>query len=146
MLPVSQSDHVDVNVPSSTSDDSAAIVKLSTLVTIATYNEIENLPRLLDEIFSYAPDIDVLVIDDNSPDGTGHWCDERSQTDSRLQCLHRSGKFGLGSATIAGQKFAIERDYEFVLNMDADFSHHPRYINNLLSAMMVGGAEICLIK
>lgn len=141
MSPVSRSDQVDVNAPSSTSANSAVVVRHGTLVTIATYNEIENLPRLVDEIFSYVPDVDVLVIDDNSPDGTGHWCDERSQTDSRLRCLHRSGKLGLGSAMIAGQKFAIEKDYEFVLNMDADFSHHPRYINNLLSAMVVGGDQ-----
>jgi dolichol-phosphate mannosyltransferase len=106
-----------------------------TLVTLATYNEIENLPRLVDEIFSVAPQVDVLVIDDNSPDGTGTWCDERSATDPRLRCLHRTGKLGLGTATIAGMKYAIEHGYQYLLNMDADFSHHPRYLPALLSGM-----------
>ena len=69
MSPVSRSDQADMNAPSSTSANSAAVVRHGTLVTIATYNEIENLPRLVDEIFSYVPDVDVLVIDDDSPDG-----------------------------------------------------------------------------
>jgi dolichol-phosphate mannosyltransferase len=106
-----------------------------TLVTLATYNEIENLPRLLDEIFAAAPQSDVLVIDDNSPDGTGAWCDERAKAEPRLGCLHRAGKLGLGTATIAGMQSAIEHGYRYVLNMDADFSHHPRYIPALLAGM-----------
>ncbi len=106
-----------------------------TLVTLATYNEIENLPRLVEEIFAIAPQVDILVIDDNSPDGTGAWCDERAQTEPRLRCLHRAGKLGLGTATIAGMKYAIEHGYRYVLNMDADFSHHPRYLPALLAGM-----------
>jgi dolichol-phosphate mannosyltransferase len=106
-----------------------------TLVTLATYNEIENLPRLVDEILAVAPDVDLLVIDDNSPDGTGTWCDTKSAFEPRLACLHRSGKLGLGTATIAGMRYAIEHEYRFVLNMDADFSHHPRYLPALLTGM-----------
>jgi dolichol-phosphate mannosyltransferase len=106
-----------------------------TLVTLATYNEIENLPRLVDEILAVVPDVDILVIDDNSPDGTGRWCDERSAADSRVRCLHRAGKLGLGTATIAGMKYAVEHGYRYVLNMDADFSHHPRYLPALLAGM-----------
>ena len=106
-----------------------------TLITIATYNEIENLPKLVDEIFEIAPDVDVLVIDDNSPDGTGDWCDAKSADDQRIHCLHREGKLGLGTATIAGMKYAIDHDYEFMLNLDADFSHHPKYVPSLLSGM-----------
>ena len=106
-----------------------------TLITIATYNEIENLPLLVEEIFAVAPQADVLVIDDNSPDGTGRWCDERSAVDSRIHCLHRPGKLGLGTATIAAMRYAIEGDYAFMLNMDADFSHHPRYIPAILAGM-----------
>lgn len=102
-----------------------------TLVVIATYNEIENLPRLVDEIFEYAPGVNILVIDDNSPDGTGRWCDGRCEEEPRLACLHRSGKLGLGSATMAGFRYAIEHQFDFVLTMDADFSHHPRYIPDL---------------
>ena len=106
-----------------------------TLITVATYNEIENLPRLVDEIFCHAPDADLLVIDDNSPDGTGAWCDRRAADDPRVRCLHREGKLGLGSATIAGMKYAIEHGYRYVLNMDADFSHSPRYLPTLRAGM-----------
>jgi dolichol-phosphate mannosyltransferase len=107
----------------------------NTLITIATYNEIENLPRLLDEIFAVVPDVDVLVIDDGSPDGTGQWCDRRAAEDSRVHCLHRAGKLGLGTAIVAGMKYAIEHGYQYVLNMDGDFSHHPRYLHALIRGM-----------
>ena len=106
----------------------------STLVVIATYNEIENLPRLVEELFRYAPDVDLLVIDDNSPDGTGRWCDEMAATESRLKCLHRPAKLGLGTATLAGFQYALQRNYRWVITMDADFSHHPRYLPALRSA------------
>lgn len=112
-----------------------------TLVVIATYNEIENLPRLIDEVFQHASDVDVLVIDDNSPDGTGDWCDERSAEDGRVACLHRPGKLGLGSATIGGFRYAIEHQYDFVLTMDADFSHHPRFIPAMRGAVEDAGSE-----
>jgi dolichol-phosphate mannosyltransferase len=106
-----------------------------TLVTVATYNEMENLPKLAEEIFQYAPEVDLLVIDDNSPDGTGKWCDEQGKTNPHLLCLHRAGKLGLGTATIAGMKYAIENNYKYVLNMDADFSHQPKYLPALLAGM-----------
>jgi dolichol-phosphate mannosyltransferase len=98
------------------------------LVTLCTYNERENLELLIPEIHRYAPDADVLVIDDNSPDGTGRYADELSAADSRIQVLHRSGKLGLGTATVTGFRYGIEHGYDCLLNMDADFSHHPRYI------------------
>ncbi len=106
-----------------------------TLVTVATYNEIENLPRLVEEIFQHAAGVDILVVDDNSPDGTGQWCDEKAAEDPRVHCLHRQGKLGLGTATIAAMRYGIEQGYKYVLNMDADFSHHPRYLPDLLAAM-----------
>ncbi len=106
-----------------------------TLVTVATYNEIENLPLLVDEIFKIIPEADILVIDDNSPDGTGRWCDERRLEEPRLNCLHREGKLGLGTATIAGMQYGIEQGYRYVLNMDADFSHQPRYLPDLIGGM-----------
>jgi dolichol-phosphate mannosyltransferase len=106
-----------------------------TLVTVATYNEMENLPRLVEEIFHIVPQVDILVIDDNSPDGTGQWCDRQRAEDPRITCLHRSGKLGLGTATIAGMKYAIQNEYRFVLNMDADFSHQPKYVPDLLAGM-----------
>lgn len=107
----------------------------STLITVATYNEIENLPRLVDEVLAAVPQVDMLVIDDNSPDGTGAWCDDKALVEPRLRCLHRAGKLGLGTATIAGMQYAIEHGYRYVLNMDADFSHHPRYLPALLAGM-----------
>jgi dolichol-phosphate mannosyltransferase len=109
------------------------------LVTVATYNEIENLPPLVDEIFRHAPQADVLVIDDNSPDGTGRWCDERAGTEPRLRCLHREGKLGLGSAILAGMKYGIDHGYKYVLNLDADFSHPPANIPDLLAGMEPDG-------
>ena len=113
-----------------------------TLITIATYNEIENLPPLVEAIFAVAPQVELLVIDDNSPDGTGRWCDEQATKDARIHCLHRPGKLGLGTATIAGMRYAIEHGYNLLLNMDADFSHHPRYIPALLAGMETADVTI----
>lgn len=106
-----------------------------TLVMTATYNEIENLPRLVDEVFAVVPEVDFLVVDDNSPDGTGVWCDQRAAEDRRLRCLHRAGKQGLGTAIVAGMKYAIDEGYRYVLNMDADFSHHPKYLPAMIAGM-----------
>ncbi len=106
-----------------------------TLITVATYNEIENLPPLAEAIWQVAPQADILVIDDNSPDGTGRWCDEQAAKEPRLACVHRAGKLGLGTATIAAMQYTIEQGYDQMLNMDADFSHHPRYIPAILAAM-----------
>jgi dolichol-phosphate mannosyltransferase len=114
-----------------------------TLVTVATYNEMENLPRLVEEIFRFVPDVDILVIDDNSPDGTGQWCDRQHAENPRILCLHRPGKLGLGTATVAGMKYAIGHGYQFVLNMDADFSHQPKYVPALLAGIdPLGGPAI----
>ena len=120
--------HLALSSSSSSSSSSSEATIARTLVVVATYNEIENLPRLIGEIFQHAPDVDLLVIDDNSPDGTGRWCDEQLANEPRLKCLHRAGKLGLGSATLAGFRFAIEHDYEYVLTMDADFSHQPKHL------------------
>jgi dolichol-phosphate mannosyltransferase len=112
-----------------------------TLVTVATVNEMENLPSLVEEIFRYLPDADLLVIDDNSPDGTGQWCDKKGSEDPRVFCLHRPGKLGLGTAIIAGMKYAIEHGYRYVLNMDADFSHPPKILPALVAGMDPPGRE-----
>lgn len=106
-----------------------------TLLTVATYNELENLPALVEEVFRVAPQVELLVIDDNSPDGTGRWVDEKAATDARVHALHRPGKLGLGTATLAGMQYAIDHGYDYVLNLDADFSHHPRYIPAMLAGM-----------
>lgn len=98
------------------------------LISLATYNERENLPLITKEIFEYAPDADVLVVDDNSPDGTGDWVAEQQKTEPRLKLLRRAGKLGLGTATLAAMKYAVENGYDFLLNMDADLSHPPKYL------------------
>lgn len=107
----------------------------SILVTLCTYNERENLPDLIREIHAVAPQVDILVIDDNSPDGTGKLADELSAANSRVHVLHREGKLGLGTATLSGFHYAIEQGYKLLVNMDADFSHHPRYLPSLLEGM-----------
>jgi len=112
------------------------------LIGISTYNEIENLPILLEQIGDVLPTADILVVDDNSPDGTGRWCDEQAQINQRLCCIHRSGKLGLGTATIQTMRHAIEHKYRFLINMDADLSHPPRFLPHLLAAM-VGDASTC---
>jgi dolichol-phosphate mannosyltransferase len=111
------------------------------LVAIATYNEMENLPALVDAIFQQARHAEVLVVDDHSPDGTGQWCSERAARDEQFHVINRSGKLGLGTATIAEMRYAVERDYDLLLTMDADFSHHPRYVPDLLRGMQVEGDQ-----
>ena len=100
---------------------------MKTLIIMPTFNEAENLSPLLQEIFSYAPLTDVLIVDDHSPDGTGELADERQKTDVRVHVLHRAGKLGLGTAYLAGFKFALAQGYDVAFEMDADFSHDPRY-------------------
>ena len=105
------------------------------LVSIATFNEHDNLAPLIHEIHAAAPTADILVIDDNSPDGTGKLADELAKSDPRIQVLHRAGKLGLGTAILAGMRFAMEQNYDLLVNMDADFSHHPRYLPAVLAGM-----------
>ena len=105
------------------------------LVTLATYNEKDNLEPLLKEILHFVPQADVLVIDDNSPDGTGKLADELGTADPRIHVLHRTGKLGLGTAILAAMRYAMEHNYDWMVNMDADFSHHPRYLPAMLDGM-----------
>lgn len=112
------------------------------LIALATYNEAENLPGLVDEILRRMPTSNILVIDDNSPDGTGKWCDERAAAEPRLACLHRPGKLGLGSATIAGMRWAFDKGYEVFISMDADWSHDPQHLPKLVSALETADVAI----
>jgi dolichol-phosphate mannosyltransferase len=105
------------------------------LVSLATYKERDNLEPLIREIHGHVPQTDVLVVDDNSPDGTGRLADELAAADPRIHVLHRPGKMGLGTAILAGMRYAVEHDYELFVSMDADFSHHPRYLPALLAGM-----------
>ena len=105
-----------------------------TLIVLPTYNERENLPNLVPQILAQNPGIEVLVVDDNSPDGTGKLADEMAKADKRVRVIHRPGKQGLGTAYTAGFKWALQRGYEFVFEMDADFSHNPDHIPEFLKA------------
>jgi len=105
------------------------------LVCMATYNERENLASLIQEIHKVVPAVDVLVIDDNSPDGTGQIADQLAAADPRVHVIHRAGKLGLGTAIVAAMRYAIDKNYDVMVNMDADFSHHPRYLPAMLQGM-----------
>ena len=106
----------------------------STLVIVPTYNERDNLPPLSQRLLNLPRPVDLLVVDDNSPDGTGKMADELAAKHSSIHVLHRSEKNGLGRAYIAGFKWALEHDYEFVFEMDGDFSHNPDDIPMFLDA------------
>jgi dolichol-phosphate mannosyltransferase len=108
---------------------------MKTLLILPTYNEYENLRPVLTDIFAHAPGTDVLVVDDHSPDGTGALADEISRENPQVNVLHRPEKLGLGTAYIAGFKYAIEHGYEAAFEMDADFSHDPRYLPRFLQAI-----------
>lgn len=108
---------------------------MKTVIIIPTYNEYDNLRPLVQAVFSYAPGCDLLIVDDNSPDGTGELADELSQEDNHIHVLHREGKQGLGKAYIAGFKYAIAQGYDAVFEMDADFSHDPRYLPDFLKTI-----------
>ncbi len=105
------------------------------LVCTATYNERENLQSLIQEIHKVVPAADVLVIDDNSPDGTGQIADQLAAADPRVHVIHRAGKLGLGTAIVAGMRYAMDKNYDVLVNVDADFSHHPRYLPAVLEGM-----------
>jgi dolichol-phosphate mannosyltransferase len=105
------------------------------LVSTATYNERDNLQPLLAEVGRVLPSAHMLVIDDNSPDGTGKLADELAAADPRIHVLHRAGKLGLGTAVLAGMRYAMEHEYDLFVNIDADFSHHPRYLPAVIAGM-----------
>ena len=105
------------------------------LFVLATYNEIENLPRLVDAVLATVPEADVLIVDDNSPDGTGEWAQNASKNDLRIHALVRKNERGLGSAVVAGLRFAVENNYRRVVNMDADFSHPVEVAPQLLARL-----------
>ena len=102
------------------------------LVVIPTYNESENVPRLIPAIVSQHPGVEVLIVDDNSPDGTARIVRGMMEGDPRIHLLERPAKAGLGTAYVAGFKYALERSYDFIFEMDADFSHDPKEIPNFL--------------
>lgn len=106
----------------------------NTVIVIPTYNERENLPKLATRLLKLPVPVDLLVVDDNSPDGTGRLADELAAAHPQVHVLHRPNKDGLGRAYLAGFKWALERDYEFVFELDGDFSHDPDEIPAFLEA------------
>jgi dolichol-phosphate mannosyltransferase len=103
-------------------------------VIIPTYNEVENLPRLVDQIFTLYPAFYIIIVDDNSPDGTGIVADDLSKRDSHVHVIHRPQKAGLGTAYVWGFKAALAKKADLIFEMDSDFSHDPKYINEFLAA------------
>ncbi len=123
------------------------MIERSTLIIIPTYNERENIERIVPAVHAEVPWAHVLVVDDNSPDGTGELADAMAAADDRIHVLHRSGKQGLGKAYLAGFAWALERDYERIFEFDADFSHDPKYLRPMLEAaesndMVVGSRYV----
>src|SRR5262249_5499943 len=106
-----------------------------TLIALATWNERDNLEELLAAIHRHAPAADILVIDDHSPDGTGELADQLAKDHPFLHVRHRSGKLGLGTALLLAMHHAMSEDYDHLITMDADGSHSPRYLPDLLAGM-----------
>ena len=107
---------------------------MNVLVIIPTYNESDNILKTIELVFEFAPDVDVLVVDDNSPDKTGNLVKKLMKTEKRVTLMAREKKEGLGTAYVAGFKYALERDYDRIIEMDADLSHDPAEIPNFIEA------------
>lgn len=105
------------------------------LIGISTYNEIENLPTLVEQIDQHLPEAHILIVDDGSPDGTGDWSAQQARVRDDFFCIQRGGKLGLGTATITTLQYAIDHQYDLVINMDADLSHPPARLPGLVFAM-----------
>lgn len=105
------------------------------LVFAATFNEADNIEDLVQEIFAYLPDQEALVVDDDSPDGTGKLLDRMAADDPRIHVIHRLGKLGLGSAHLLAMHYALRHEYDFLITMDADFSHHPKYLPQIVESL-----------
>ena len=105
------------------------------LVIVPTYNELENLPKLIPAVLSQDESIHILIVDDGSPDGTGKFVKEEMIKNDRIHLLEREKKMGLGTAYLAGFKYALQNNYDFIFEMDADFSHDPNELKNFLIAI-----------
>ena len=108
------------------------------LICVPTYSERENLPPIVAAVHNALPEADLLVIDDNSPDGTGRIADDLAKSDLRVKVLHQEGKLGLGTAYIAGFQYGLTHGYDYLFEMDCDFSHDPKYLPRLLAAAKAG--------
>jgi dolichol-phosphate mannosyltransferase len=113
------------------------------LIVVPTYNERDNVESVVREFLTPVPDADLLFVDDNSPDGTGQVLDALAAANPRIHVLHRAGKLGLGTAYLDGFRWGLARDYAYLLEMDADFSHDPRYLPGLIG-LARGGADMSI--
>ena len=117
----------------------------NTLIIIPTFNELSNIGRMIPEVLKLYPEVNILIVDDNSPDGTGKFVKEYMEKDNRVHILEREGKLGLGTAYVAGFKYMLENGYEYAVQMDADFSHDPRviklFLDNLDSYDLIIGSR-----
>lgn len=105
---------------------------MKTLVIIPTYNELDNIRKMIPEILELHPDFNILVVDDGSPDGTGNYVKEIASADQRVKILERDKKLGLGTAYVAGFRYMLSNGYDLAVQMDADFSHDPKELKNLV--------------
>ena len=111
------------------------------VICIPTYNELENLPLIVPAVLAAVPEAHVLIVDDNSPDGTGDVADRLAMDDERIHVMHREGKKGLGKAYLAAFEWALAENYDFIFEFDADFSHKPEYLPGFLR-LLAGDAEV----
>jgi dolichol-phosphate mannosyltransferase len=112
------------------------------LVILPTYNESQNLPRVVPPILAQDPRLEILVVDDNSPDGTGRLATDLAGVNPRVHVLHRGRKEGLGRAYLSGFGWALERDFDLIFEMDADFSHDPKFLRDLIAG--IAGADLVI--
>ena len=114
------------------------------LVVVPTYNEMDNLPKMVERLLSLPDRIEILVVDDGSPDGTGQWVEKTSANEPRLHLLSRTAKNGLGRAYVAGFEWALSHGFDLVVQMDADFSHSPEDVPKLIAGIRESGADLAI--
>jgi len=114
------------------------------LVVVPTYNEMDNLPKMVTRLLALPDGVEILVVDDGSPDGTGRWVEQTAATEPRLHLLSRTAKNGLGRAYVAGFQWALEKGYALVVQMDADFSHSPEDVPKLIAGIRDSGADMAI--
>ncbi len=114
------------------------------LVVLCTYNEVQNLPQMVEQLHQQLPEADLLVVDDNSPDGTGRWVQAAMGSDTKLYLLQRPGKLGLGTALRAGVEWCLERDYEWLLNLDADLSHPTNKASEMVATCQRSDCDVAI--
>jgi len=114
------------------------------LVVVPTYNERDNLPKMVERLLALPDGVEILVVDDGSPDGTGNWVEETSSGEPRLHLLSRTAKNGLGRAYVAGFEWALSHGYDLVVQMDADFSHSPEDVPKLIAGIRESGADLAI--